>query len=78
MSPVASNDLFLSLVRLSCHTVLLRSDGEVTAYGRNLDGQGNIPVLEKSVCYTQVDEVHPSGSSLSVLIVSMASSSRPG
>ena len=47
-------------------------------YGRNLDGQGNIPVLEKSVYYTQVDEVHPSGSSLSMLIISMASSSRPG
>ena len=69
----------ISLVRLSYQkALLLRSDGEVTAYGRNLDGQGNIPVLEKDVCYTQVDEVHPSGSSLSVLIISMASLSTPG
>ena len=48
----------ISLGRLSYQkAMLLRSDGEVTAYGRNLDGQGNIPVLEKDVCYTQVDEV---------------------
>ena len=46
------------LVRLSYQkALLLRSDGEVTAYGRNLNGQGNIPVVEKDVCYTQVDEV---------------------
>ena len=46
------------LVRLSYQkALLLRSDGEVTAYGRNLYGQGKIPVLEKDVCYMQVDEV---------------------
>ena len=48
----------ISLVRLSYQkALLLRSDGEVTAYGSDLDGQGNIPVFEKDVCYTQVDEV---------------------
>ena len=46
------------LVRLSYQkALLLRSDGEVTAYGSDLDGQGNIPVVEKDVCDTQVDEV---------------------
>ena len=42
------------LAKKPYHTVLLRSDGEVTVCGRNLDGQCNIPVLEKGVCYTKL------------------------
>ena len=36
------------------HTVLLRSDGSVVAFGRNNEGQCNIPPLDEGVSYTQI------------------------
>eukprot|EP00435_Cladocopium_sp_Y103_P059634 s31_g21.t1 len=36
------------------HTVLLRSDGNAVACGRNLDGQCTIPPLDDGMSYTQV------------------------
>ena len=36
------------------HTVLLRSDGQVVACGKNQNGQCSIPPLEEGISYTQV------------------------
>ena len=36
------------------HTLLLRSDGMSVAFGENVCGQCNIPILEKGVTYIQV------------------------
>jgi len=36
------------------HTLMLRSDGKAFAFGCNLDGQCDVPALEKGLMYTQV------------------------
>ena len=36
------------------HTVLLRSDGTAVAFGNNIDGRCDIPVLPEGVTYKQV------------------------
>ena len=52
--PLDRGGTYTQISASSGHTVLLRSDGQVVACGKNQYGQCSIPPLEEGISYTQV------------------------
>ena len=42
----------------NCNTVLLRSDGQAIAFGYNIDGRCDVPVLENGITYSAVSAAY--------------------